>query len=265
MRFWNHCECPYPFVPVEVLDQAESARASLPNRYCDPRVAARLYDEVLDEYQLCDELGIHIDTNEHHSGINNLYAATHLITSVVARLTRNVRILSMGTLAAELAVSCSHRLDRLVLADALGIKVSGREERDIAHVFNTHPAEIERRAWCSPDRQPDAGFGFGWQQHVARIADEDLVRLARSWDALCLYGWQPYLYNPGLARWLHRIHVPTLVLWGEADGIVSPAYGRAFAGLIPGARFACIAQAGHHPELEQPRAFAARVLDFLAG
>jgi pimeloyl-ACP methyl ester carboxylesterase len=170
-----------------------------------------------------------------------------------------------GWLAAELAVSCSHRLDRLVLADALGIKVSGREERDIAHVFNTHPAEIERRAWCSPDRQPDAGFGFGWQQHVARIADEDLVRLARSWDALCLYGWQPYLYNPGLARWLHRIHVPTLVLWGEADGIVSPAYGRAFAGLIPGARFACIAQAGHHPELEQPRAFAARVLDFLAG
>jgi hypothetical protein len=30
MRFWNHCECPYPFVPVEVLEQAESARASLP-------------------------------------------------------------------------------------------------------------------------------------------------------------------------------------------------------------------------------------------
>src|ERR671936_2081897 len=98
MQFWNHCECPYPFVPVEVLDQAESVRASLPNRYCDPRVAARLYDEVLEEYQLCDELGINIDTNEHHGGINNLYAATHLITAVVARLTRNVRILSMGTL-----------------------------------------------------------------------------------------------------------------------------------------------------------------------
>jgi pimeloyl-ACP methyl ester carboxylesterase len=169
-----------------------------------------------------------------------------------------------GWLAAELAVSCSHRFDRLVLADAVGIKISGREERDIAHVFNTHPAEIDQRAWFSPVRQPEAGFGFGWQQHLASISDEDLVQLARSWDALCLYGWQPYLYNPALARWLHRIQVPTLVLWGEADGIVSPAYGRAYAGLIPGARFACLPQAGHHPELEQPEAFAAHVLEFLS-
>jgi pimeloyl-ACP methyl ester carboxylesterase len=54
------------------------------------------------------------------------------------------------------------------------------------------------------------------------------------------------------------------VLWGDADGIVSPDYGRAYAALIPGARFECISEAGHHPELEQPRPFAARVLDFLA-
>jgi pimeloyl-ACP methyl ester carboxylesterase len=166
-----------------------------------------------------------------------------------------------GWLAAELAVSCSHRLERLVLADAVGIKVSGREQRDIAHVFNTHPAEIERRAWFALGAQ--RGFGFGWQQHLASISDEDLVRLARSWDALCLYGWQPCLYNPALARWLHRIRVPTLVVWGEADGIVSTEYGRAYAGLIPGAQFARIAEAGHHPELEQPQAFAERVLSFL--
>ena len=168
-----------------------------------------------------------------------------------------------GWLAAELAVSCSHRFEKLVLADAVGIKISGREQRDIAHVFNTHPAEIERRAWVQPPDQPDGRFGFGWQQHLATIPEQDLVRLARSWDALCLYGWQPYLYNPSLARWLHRIRVPTQVVWGEADGIVSPAYGRAYAGFIPGARFECIPEAGHHPELEQPEAFAARVLSFL--
>ena len=80
MEIWNHCENPYPFVSAEVLDAAESVRASLPNKYCDPAVAAGLYDEVFDEYQLCDDIGLNIVTNEHHSGINNLWAASPVIT-----------------------------------------------------------------------------------------------------------------------------------------------------------------------------------------
>jgi alkanesulfonate monooxygenase SsuD/methylene tetrahydromethanopterin reductase-like flavin-dependent oxidoreductase (luciferase family) len=98
MELWNHCENPYPFVPAEVLDAAESVRASLPNKYCEPEIAARLYDEVFDEYQLCDDIGLPIVTNEHHSGINNLWAASPVITGIVARLTKKVRILSLGTL-----------------------------------------------------------------------------------------------------------------------------------------------------------------------
>jgi alkanesulfonate monooxygenase SsuD/methylene tetrahydromethanopterin reductase-like flavin-dependent oxidoreductase (luciferase family) len=73
-------------------------RASLPNRYCDPHIAARLYDEIFDEYRLCDDLGLNIVTNEHHAGINNLWAASPVITGIVARLTEKVRILSLGTL-----------------------------------------------------------------------------------------------------------------------------------------------------------------------
>src|SRR5439155_10745473 len=95
---WNHCENPYPFVPAEVLEQADSVRASLPNTYCDPKIAARLYDEVFEEYELCDELGLNIVTNEHHAGINNLFAANPMITGIVARITRKVRILTLGTL-----------------------------------------------------------------------------------------------------------------------------------------------------------------------
>lgn len=98
MELWNHCENPYPFVAAEVLDAAPSVRASLPNKYCEPEIAARLYDEIFDEYQLCDELGLNIVTNEHHSGINNLWAASPVITGIVARLTKKVRILSLGTL-----------------------------------------------------------------------------------------------------------------------------------------------------------------------
>jgi pimeloyl-ACP methyl ester carboxylesterase len=160
-----------------------------------------------------------------------------------------------GWLAAEIAVACSHRLEKLVLVDALGIKVSDRETPDILDVFNTHPDEVRRRSWHDPARfapDPDA------------MTDEALVVRARNWDSLCLYGWQPYMYNPRLSRWLSRIAVPTLVLWGASDGIVKPSYGEAYAALIPGARFQPIAEAGHHPEIEQPAAFADHLLGFLA-
>lgn len=159
-----------------------------------------------------------------------------------------------GWLAAEIAASCPHRLDRLVLVDALGLKLGGRETPDILDVFNTHPDTVRRLSWHDPQRSaPD----------FDRLPDEALTRHARDWEALCLYGWEPYMYNPRLKRWLGRIATPTLVLWGESDNVVKPPYGRAYASLIPGAQFALIEGAGHHPELERPEALADRVLEFL--
>jgi len=49
MDVWYQCENPYPFVPQDVLDSVDSVRGSLPNRYCDPRISADLFEEVLDE------------------------------------------------------------------------------------------------------------------------------------------------------------------------------------------------------------------------
>jgi pimeloyl-ACP methyl ester carboxylesterase len=71
------------------------------------------------------------------------------------------------------------------------------------------------------------------------------------------------MYNPQLPRWLTRISTPTLVLWGASDGIMSPAYGRAYSALIPGARFEVIERAGHHPEIEQAAGFVDAVVRFL--
>jgi pimeloyl-ACP methyl ester carboxylesterase len=159
-----------------------------------------------------------------------------------------------GWLAAEVAAASTHRIDRLILVDALGIKISGRETPDILDVFNAHPDEVTAASWHDPARfAPD----------YDAMSDEALVVRARNRESLCLYAWHPYMYNPQLKRWLARIRVPSLVLWGAADGIVTPEYGRAYAALIPGARFTLIEAAGHHPEIEQPEAFAERVTEFL--
>ena len=98
MDAWWQCEIPYPFVPQEVLDAADSVRGSLPNRYCDPRVAADLFEEVLDEFLLCDELGLNVLAIEHHAGINSLMGANPMLVGILARQTRKARILSLGTL-----------------------------------------------------------------------------------------------------------------------------------------------------------------------
>ena len=159
-----------------------------------------------------------------------------------------------GWLAAEIAATCCHRLQRLILVDPLGIKLGDRESRDILDLFDTAPAEVQRRTWHDPAK---------WQTDFNAMSDDAIVVHARNRDALCLYGWQPFMYNPKLPRWLCRIAVPTLVLWGEHDGIVAPKYGRAYADLIPGARFQAIAAAAHAPHLEQPDAVVAAVASFL--
>jgi pimeloyl-ACP methyl ester carboxylesterase len=159
-----------------------------------------------------------------------------------------------GWLAAEIATLGHPRIARLVLVDAVGIKISDRETADILDVFNRSPAEVRRAAWNDPDRYaPD----------FDAMEDAEIVRHARDWEALCLYAWHPYLYNPRLSHWLGRINVPSLVVWGENDGIVSPDYGRAFAKMIPGARFKTIAACGHHPDIERPDELAALIGSFV--
>jgi alkanesulfonate monooxygenase SsuD/methylene tetrahydromethanopterin reductase-like flavin-dependent oxidoreductase (luciferase family) len=154
MELWNHCEAPYPFVPAEVLDAAASVRASLPNKYCEPEIAARIYDEILEEYVLCDDIGLNIVTNEHHSGINNLWSASPVITGIVARLTKKVRILTLGTLVTV-------RPDPVrVATEYATIDVMSRGRLDIGFVKSgatemvsgdANPMRIREREWEAID------------------------------------------------------------------------------------------------------------------
>jgi pimeloyl-ACP methyl ester carboxylesterase len=192
------------------------------------------------------------------AGFETVYDLVHVYLDVLEALPyEKITLLGFsfgGWLAAEVAVTCCHRLDTLILVDPLGIKVSGRETPDVLDVFNTSPAEVERRSWHDPAKfAPDYNA----------MSDEEIVGHARNREALCLYGWHPYMYNPQLRRWLARIEVPVLVLWGASDAIVTPAYGRAYSQSIPGSRFELIDGAGHHPEIERPETFVDAVVRFL--
>jgi len=188
---------------------------------------------------------------------DTIYDLAHLWLALLDQLPyEKVTLLGLsfgGWLAAEVAVASCHRIANLILVDPVGIKLGDPETRDILDVFNTNPAEVRRRSWADPAKAPD----------YDAMSDEELVVHARNWESLCLYAWHPYMYNPQLKQWLGRISVPTLVLWGEHDGVVTPDYGRAYAKLIRSAEFQTIESAGHHPEAEQPERFVAAVAGFL--
>ena len=159
-----------------------------------------------------------------------------------------------GWAAAEIAVMNTQRFSKLVLVDSVGVKPGGPFDRDIADVFALSPAEQMRITWHDPSKAPDP----------ATMTDDELQMLAANRVALGLYTWEPYMHNPKLRNRLHRIDIPTLLIWGESDGIVSPKYGQAFCDMIPGASMVVIPNAGHAPQIEQPEIFLEQFLQFAA-
>lgn len=158
-----------------------------------------------------------------------------------------------GWLAAEMAIRSTRRFSHLVLVDAYGIKVGDRDTRDIADLYAVSQEEMNRLAFHDPAKR---------KRDYSTMPEEDLIAIARSREAFAYFGWKPYLHNPGLRRWLRRIDIPTLVMWGESDGIVKPDYGRAYAAAIAGASFVPVKDSGHYPHIEQPEVFARTITEF---
>ena len=58
--------------------------------------------------------------------------------------------------------------------------------------------------------------------------------------------------------------LPTLLVWGARDRIIPVSHARAAQREIPGSRLEVFPQAGHFPQLADPRRFAAVLRDFMA-
>ena len=157
-----------------------------------------------------------------------------------------------GWAAAEIAAINTRRFSKLVLVDSVGIKVGGPFDRDIADVFATSAADLTGLSWDDPSKAPDPDA----------MTDEELQIFASDRIAHGLYTWEPYMHNPKLRYRLHRIDIPTLLIWGAGDGVVKPSYGEAFRDLIPGADMVVIPDAAHSPHVEQPEAFVKTFLEF---
>jgi pimeloyl-ACP methyl ester carboxylesterase len=158
-----------------------------------------------------------------------------------------------GWIAVEMAVRNTKNFAGLLLAAPLGIKVGGVLDRDITDMHAISRADFQKRTWADPAKG---------EIDYTKLPDTELAAIARGRETLAVFGWKPYMHNPRLKRWLHRIDIPTHLIWGEQDGIVSTAYGEAWKAEIPGATLETMPQTGHYPQWEQPETFAAKVQAF---
>jgi pimeloyl-ACP methyl ester carboxylesterase len=153
-----------------------------------------------------------------------------------------------GWVAAEVALrDKAHRIRGLVVINGTGVNVPSQSITDIT-AFT--PQQLAKVAFHDPSK-----FGAGGSPPTP----ERIAVMRANAAALAVFAGKTS-YDPTLLDRLKGVHVPTLVLWGESDHVVSKEYGRAFAAAIPNARFETVAEAGHLPWLEQP-AETFRVLD----
>lgn len=185
-------------------------------------------------------------------------------------------------------------LDVLAIPSAhvVGHSIGGRLAWKLAAL---HPARVGRLVLIAPDGFQSLLFRYGRRTrvpvifHVARhVLPRSLVRMAltqsygdpaRVTEAL-VERYYDLLRAPGvreasLARLaqtvleppeplLRTIAAPTLLLWGERDGIIPARRAGDFLRSIPNARLVRLPGVGHVPHEEAPRASLAALRSFLA-
>ena len=94
LKTWFFTEDCYPDLPEQ--NSYDSIRVDLPNKYCDPENASRLYNQYLDIWCAADEMGLEIMLNEHHQTATCMVPAAPIMLGILARQTKDARLLILG-------------------------------------------------------------------------------------------------------------------------------------------------------------------------
>jgi pimeloyl-ACP methyl ester carboxylesterase len=154
-----------------------------------------------------------------------------------------------GWIAAEMALLGSPRVCSVIVVDAVGIEVPGHP---VADFFSLSFTELAELSYADPAR-----YGID----PSKLPPAALQAMAGNRAALEAYAGRT-MTDPTLRDRLAAASVPTLVVWGDADRIGDPDFGRAFAAAIPVAEFTLIENAGHLPQIEAPEALVELVWSF---
>jgi pimeloyl-ACP methyl ester carboxylesterase len=157
-----------------------------------------------------------------------------------------------GWIAAELAVRNATRLASLTLIGSAGIHVKDVEQVD------TFLSNEEQRI---RDLFYDKELAEAVVASSQRPELEDAALKNRMITAKLT--WQPRSHDPNLRKWLHRITVPTLLIWGANDRLFPQDYAFVYQQLIPDSKAVVLPECGHLPHVEKGDEFAAELENFI--
>jgi pimeloyl-ACP methyl ester carboxylesterase len=164
---------------------------------------------------------------------------------------------SFGAMVAcEIAAAYPSRVSRLVLIDALGL---WRDDTPIPNWMLMHHGDLASHVFRDPEGEAAQRMFAAPEDPEARV----MARVGLQWamGATGKFLWP--IPDKGLKKRIHRVRMPTLLVWGKEDRIVPLVYAEEFARQIPGARVETVDQAGHAPHLEQPETVARLIQRFL--
>jgi pimeloyl-ACP methyl ester carboxylesterase len=163
-----------------------------------------------------------------------------------------------GMVAADLAASFPQVPSRLVLLSPIGLWRDDAPIR-LVQMITGPPEELPSYLFEHPDS--DAA-----QAMMALPDDPDKIPTAiaqGAWNVGCTTKFAWPIADHGLARRLHRIAVPTLILWGREDALVPAIYAEEFATRIEGSRVEVLDDCGHALQGDQPEQTFKLITEFL--
>jgi pimeloyl-ACP methyl ester carboxylesterase len=107
--------------------------------------------------------------------------------------------------------------------------------------------EMRSRLYAHPERQP-----------TASPPDPEVVKKQRA-----LLDRLPRPSRADTEAQLAALNVPTLVVFGTKDGVISPELGRVYREKMPNCNYVLVFDAGHEVAADRPEAFVSLVGDFL--
>ena len=159
-----------------------------------------------------------------------------------------------GWTAAEAAVRNCSRIASLTLLAPAGVRVKGHPPGDN---FIWSPEEAVRNRFHDP-AFVDAAL------KAPPPTDEQLDEQMQTSLSAVKFGWDPRWFNPDLEKWLHRIAVPTHVVWGREDKLLPSVYAARWGERVKGAQVTMVDACGHSPHIEKVDRVTDAVLTFLA-
>ncbi|MGY3563994.1 pimeloyl-ACP methyl ester carboxylesterase [Bradyrhizobium sp. USDA 4463] len=174
-----------------------------------------------------------------------------------ARDLRGVHVVGQaigGWVALEAAICSTERIASLVVVGAPGIRAGSVRPID---VFSMSETEILGRLFHSKEITIKLAAQLQTEEpSCTSLSDKNkrtLARLAR----------RPFFHSPHLRKWLHRVRIPTLILWGAEDRAVPREIGEAYHSLIPNSKMMLLEGCGHLPHIERPDEYVDALIKFI--